>query len=118
MGIKSFSKNSRIHPSFNDVISTGTIAQKFCVGKEIKGVPIGLIIYAARNQYNHMDEEQYNKQTTSVFDELARYEMTDNIKHPAFDLKNPDIINYSHNVLALLSWNKYESYLSDMQKLI
>ena len=77
-----------------------------------------MILYAARNQYNHMDEELKNKLAVFVFDTIAQYELDGKGKDPAFDLQNTVIDNYSHNILALLEWTNYDKYISDMGKII
>ncbi len=35
---------------------TGSIAEKLCLGRLVHGIPIGLLIYAGRVQYNHWEE--------------------------------------------------------------
>jgi hypothetical protein len=119
MGIKSFSKNSIIPPIFDKYISASKNGRQiFCVGKEVSGLPTGIIIYAARNQYNHMDEGSLNPLSTFVFKTLAEYQTGGKYKNPAFDLANSMLNNYSHNILALLEWNDYETYLADMKIMI
>lgn len=119
-GIKSFSINSDIPATFNKFIPANKDdnRQIFCVGREIRNIPIGMIINAARNQYNHMDEGLSNKLSIFVFDTLAEYHTGGKYKDPSFDLENPILNNYSHNILALLEWNDYEAYLADMKKMI
>lgn len=44
----------------------------FCIGREVRGLPIGLIIYAGRNQYNHWDVPTLNTTNTKIFDIISR----------------------------------------------
>jgi hypothetical protein len=71
-------------------------------------------IYAGRNQFNHMDEVTFNKYTTYVFDRLAVFDPKKNIIDPAFQLSQPKIVNYASNIVAILGWKDYESYIIDM----
>lgn len=54
MGIRYFSRNTSIPASCASVVPARVkAAVPFCIGRELHGLPIGLIIYDARNQYNH-----------------------------------------------------------------
>lgn len=86
---------------------------KFCIGRLIKGVPIGLIIYAGRNQYNHWDEKPHEL-TEDIFDILATSNNATNYKDPAFNINLANIDVYSHNILSLLGWVSYNDYKNDM----
>lgn len=95
---------------------------KFCVGREIEGMPIGLIIYAARNQFNHMDKcimdlgELTNK---LVLDYLYK-NYSQKINDFDFNVYRDDITLVSHSVLDILGWtsrtstNPYEAYKRDI----
>jgi hypothetical protein len=51
MGITTYSTNSDIPKSCADYVKPGTHASRFCVGRHVKDVPLGLVVLAARNQY-------------------------------------------------------------------
>lgn len=120
MGINLYSKNKAVPSDFSSVITPKVV--HFCVGRRVRGVPIGLIIYAGRNQYNHWDEGQMrNPINQVVFDTLATNHGIEGIKQkkePAFDLKNEMIKIYSRNIVFILEWNSYERYLEDMKDLL
>lgn len=118
MGINSFSQNSSLPSQCIEICPTQRKALKFCIGKLICDLPIGIIIYAARNQYNHMDEETYNNVTTKVFDHIATYDTKGKYKIPFYDINNPDVINYANNILYLFEWREYEDYYNDMKDMI
>ncbi len=118
MGIKSFSKQSVLPDAGKGIIRNNDPRVAFCVGRQINGVPAGLIIYAARNQSNHMDEKLYNKAVSTVFDRIATYGTGGRYKNPAFDLNNAVLENYSNNMVSLLGWKNYDRYLEDMKKMI
>ena len=118
MGIRLLSKQ-KVLPDIckNILLKSNDPRVAFCIGREIKGVPAGLIIYAARNQYNHMDEKN-NDVTRAVFDKIATYGTGGEYKDPAFDLENVVLENYSSNIVSLLDWKNHNTYLEDMKTMI
>jgi len=125
MGIQLFSENKNILEelpgNIGSLITPKSV--KFCIGRLVSKLPIGLIIYAGRNQYNHMDLDAsaFNKLNKAIFNHLAENYYDDTkefFKDPAFDLENRLLINFSSNITALLGWRNYESYYSDMKSLI
>ena len=78
-----------------------------CVGREIIGIPIGLIIFAARNQYNHQDEpadrlQYYNR---IIFEELHRsIGKIGGTTGLSFDLFSVRPAMYAYSVVMLLGW--------------
>ncbi|MBN2964754.1 hypothetical protein JWV37_08170 [Sulfurospirillum sp. T05] len=97
---------------------------KFCAGREIGNMPMGLVIYAARNQFNHMDQRIMD------LDDLANKLILDDLyknfpqKINDFDLNiygdNTTLVSYS--ILDVLGWtfrtskNPYESYKQDINE--
>jgi hypothetical protein len=125
MGIQLFSENKNIleelPANIGSLITPKNV--KFCIGRVVSKLPIGLIIYAGRNQYNHMDLDAsaFNKLNKAIFNHLAENYDDDTkefFKDLAFDLENRLLINFSSNITALLGWRNYESYYSDMKSLI
>lgn len=116
MGISKYSTNSNIKKPIKKLLTDHTRQAKFCVGRDLRGIPIGLIILAARNQYNHWDDPKPRRFTINVFDKIATHSLK--FKDPAFDLTNQKIKIYSNNILSLLEWNNYKSYITDMEKII
>jgi len=118
MAILHFSTNHNVPDYLANVVKKGSKPAKFCIGRKIRETEIGLIVYAGRNQYNHMDEKSYNKITTNIFTRLASHGYDGNIIDPAFDLNNSKITIYSSNIIALLGWSCYENYITDMFDLL
>lgn len=120
-GIRWFSRNSVIPDNFT--VSLGKkkkAVAPFCIGRYVRNVPIGLIIYSGRNQYNHMDGEELHEPNRAVFDCLAKnhgYASDEPFLDPSFDLNNTTLINYSANVTALSGWRCYDNYFTDMSQL-
>lgn len=94
MGIQTFSSNDSIPDDCSELVAEGSKAVKFCIGRTVRTLPIGLIIYAARNQYNHMDDDAYSQITTNIFDRVAFAVSGGGFKDPAFDLNNQNLRNY------------------------
>lgn len=111
----------------NDIIPDGmptTLRQhhaKFCVGRTVRGVPLGLVVYAARNQHTHFDDQHLREPSKSVFNLLATahgYGGGQVIVDPAFDLNNMRLLSFASNVTALIDWRSYEQYSLDMQSML
>jgi hypothetical protein len=125
MGIQCFSENEEIPEnlpeSLYSLLKPKSKITKFCIGRRIRSVPIGLAIYAGRNQFNHMDDDELREPNVTIFNLLAQnYAGTTEqfSKDPAFDLKNGILTNFASNITGLLKWRDYESYYSDMYSLI
>jgi hypothetical protein len=120
MAIRLFSRNTAIPTSCTSFVHPDQrTVLPFCIGNESHGVPIGLVIYAGRNQYAHWDEESLNPVNKAIFSALndAFYE------HPfadlAFDLGNPTIPIYASEILeTALGWITYDAYLAEMKQLL
>ncbi|MBR9770758.1 MAG: hypothetical protein GYB54_06485 [Gammaproteobacteria bacterium] len=103
---------------------TGTVRRaqaKFCVGRTVRNVPLGLIIYAARNQHTHFNDDALREPSATVFQHLATshgYGGGGRIVDPAFDLSNPGLVSYASNVTALIEWRDYSQYISDMRDML
>ena len=120
MAIRLYSQNRSIPASCAQLVrSSHKSAIPFCIGSERHGIPIGLIIYAARNQYNHWDDEEPHEVTKSVFHSLSAALCHNMLADLAFDLSNPTINVYANEVLLIaLGWRSYDAYLSEMRALL
>ena len=111
-----YSTGGVVPPSLTTVVKPAT--QKFCVGRMVRGVPIGLVVYAARNQHTHFNEPPLREPSTSVFERLTsgpEFGTSLAFRDPAFDLRNPAILSFAANVTALLGWRNYEQYIGDIR---
>lgn len=50
--------------------ATFSLPEKFCVGRNIGDLPLGMLVFAGRNQYNHYDEDRLNVVNEVVFNAL------------------------------------------------
>jgi hypothetical protein len=120
MAIKIYSQNTSIPPSCAGFVTpTKRSALPFCIGVERHGVPLGLIIYAGRNQYAHWGDDEAHEVTTAIFAAL-NWAFRDNMwADLAFDLGNPTINIYAGEVLlTALGWRSYDTYLVQMKQLL
>lgn len=121
VGICLYSKNRVVPSELSSIVGPGTKAVRFCIGRPVRGVPIGLIIYAGRNQYNHWEEKSLREVNARIFDILAtNHGIKDaaGIREPAFALNNERVLIYSSNLAFILGWKSYDPYYTDMKNLL
>lgn len=120
MGIRIFSSNDRIPPNASGLVKASQkSAVPFCIGREIHGIPLGLLIYAARNQYGHWDEEMPHEVTRNVFSALTAAFEDNMLFDLGFELANPTINLYANEVLLVaMRWTTYDHYEHEMNSLL
>lgn len=93
-------------------------AKNYCIGRLVYDIPMGLIIYAGRNQYSHMEDKKYNNVTERVFEHLTVFDMDGKYRNPQFDLavRNKDI--YADNIVSILEWTDLKPFLKDMKVML
>jgi hypothetical protein len=94
---------------------------QFCVGRLVRTLPLGLIVYAARNQHTHFNDGLLREPSQSVFARLATghgHGSGQAILDPEFDLSNSHRASFASNVTALIAWRSYGAYLDDMQSML
>lgn len=114
-----YGSNRAIPPGLPDSLKSHHA--KFCVGRTVRTVPLGLVVYAARNQHTHFDEEALREPSASVFHLLATahgYGGGQQIIDPAFDLNNQSLLSFASNVTSLIGWRSYEQYATDMRTML
>ena len=120
MGILYFSRNEEIPKSCAGIVPPqNKKAIRFCIGREVYGLPLGLIIYAARNQYSHWDDEKLHPVANNVFYYLSAAFHDNPIYDLAFEISNPTITIHANEILlGALRWTTYDKYLSEMRDLL
>lgn len=119
MAIRLYSENKSIPPEFAACIKTNKNAIRHCIGRRVRDVPIGLLIYAGRNHYNHLEGGKLHEPNLTIFDKLAtNHKYGIGIRDPAFDLQGNVGWNLPSNVTSILGWRSYESYERDMVQLL
>lgn len=117
MAIRLYSKNRQIPAELSGVVKASCAS--YCIGPRVREVPLGLVIFAGRNQYNHIDDNHLREPNSTVFEWLAtKHGYGANIRDPAFDLNEGLLWNYASNVTSLIGWRDYESYEDDMRSLL
>ncbi|MBD9463922.1 hypothetical protein [Pseudomonas sp. Pdm06] len=100
-GLEIYSENTQLHEPWGAIIPP--YLAKFCVGREVRSTPLGLIVYAARNQHVHFNDSKLKNVSASIFNNLATaHGYGSNNKDPAFDLENPNLESYASNVTSLI----------------
>lgn len=120
-GISQYSVNTAIPGSCKRLgVKKKSRSAKFCIGREIHGIPMGLFIYAARIQYNHWEEgEPSNSIARNVFRHLYSAHSSDPLFDMAYDLEYPVPRPVTHYVVQVeFRWKKYEDYLEDIKVLL
>lgn len=122
MGISQFSTKQPVPSAFQGMMEERWSVTKYCIGREIRGVPIGMVILAGRNQYNHFDERPKLKNPAKRVFELLAYMGKDEqgkpLIDPAFNLHNDRLICFASNITGLLEWRSYEDYREDMMGML
>ncbi|MDD2744761.1 MAG: hypothetical protein PHV02_21070 [Rhodocyclaceae bacterium] len=94
---------------------------KYCIGRRVRTVPLGLVIYAARNQHTHFNDDALREPSASILRLLATargYGGNQEFADPAFDVNNPYLTSLSSNITSLVGWRSYEDYAADMHALL
>lgn len=116
-GLEIYSENTQVLEAWTAKIPPSLA--KFCVGRVVRSTPLGLIVYAARNQHTHFNDPQLRKASASVFANLAsEHGYSCSALDPAFDLNNPSLTSYACNVTALIEWRSFEKYQDDMCRML
>jgi len=121
MAISQFSQNVAVdHECAALSVTAGSKPVKFCVGRRVHGIPLGLLVYAARVQYNHWDEGRpSNPVPRAVFDALYRHYANDLLFDMAYVLDWPAPRPVAHYIVRHeLRWLTYDDYVSDMTSAI
>ena len=117
MAIRLYSMNKQIPVELSGFVKAANAP--YCIGRRVREVPLGLVIYAGRNQYNHVDDNKLSDLNSTVFEWLAtKHGCGTKIRDPAFDLKAGLVWNYPSNITSLIGWRDYKTYESDMRSLL
>ena len=111
-----YGKSVAIPPAWSDVVTERTA--KYCCGRLIRTVPLGLIIHAARNQHAHFDDPAPHRLTVKVFKLLATaHGYPTPQPNRTFDLSIP-MQSFASAIVDLISWPTFEHYVTDMRALL
>jgi hypothetical protein len=117
MGVRLYSKNEQIPAELSGFVKAANAS--YCIGRRVREVPLGLVIFAGRNQYNHIDDNNLREPNATVFEWLAtKHGYGENVRDPAFDLGAGLVWNYASNATSLIGWRDYDTYENDMRSLL
>ncbi len=116
VAIKKFSSIKEINPQYRS-FGVKDSHKKFCIGREVDGIPIGLLIYAGRTQYIHWESLE-NETVNKIFQHLYEIHAHDNSFDMIYDLNYPEPRPVSHYFIRLeLQWKTTDDYLNDMNNI-
>jgi hypothetical protein len=108
------------HSLYSGIEERHRIPSGFVKERIVYGVPVGLVIYAGRNQHNHIDAgSALSRLNRNIFEALAKFESEGTgWINPAFRLDNVHLYSYAANVLSSLGWDSVDAYNADMEILL
>lgn len=111
-------KVSKNDIEFEFIAKKNNQAIKYCIGRKVRDLPLGLAIYAARNQYSHWTNNLYSV-NKNIFDYIAKREVEINgkiekWKDPSFNLELDYFDVHTDQLFSLIGWKNYEDYEKDM----
>lgn len=113
--IECYSSNKVVPDQCRSIVKNSEGAIPFCIGRDVRGVPLGLVVFAGRNQHTHHNESNLNKVNIAVFERIASLPQYGAVTDPAFDLANPLLHSYACNITSILGWRSYEVYEHDLR---
>ena len=117
--IKQYSKNGAIPLSSSKLdIPIDNEKAGFYVGREVHGIPLGLLIFAAREQYSNWEQgTPSNPVAKGVFEHLRSTRKRDIWQDLLYELDWPVKRPAAHYIIQKeLKWLSYEDYISDMSQ--
>ena len=118
--IECYSKVDGVPEDCQDSFS-GPKIRLFCIGRRVHDVPIGLVIYAGRNQATHFNEKKLYGLNETIFQRLSDRNpsiLDKGQRDPSFDLLNPNLTIFADNITTLLGWRSFHEYNADMRALL
>lgn len=104
---------------------------RFCVGRDVRGLPIGTLVCAGRHQFAHWQDERprdekgragFSKFTQGVFDHMTRVRYNDPLMDLGYDLGNDfyrgTAIRADSLLLTEMGWTTYDRYFADMRDML
>lgn len=121
--VECYSKNTQVPQDWVSFIKPTSKPAPFCIGRLVRGVPLGLVIYAGRNQHIHFEDQNLREPNVEVFRRLAvnhRYGKgsKEPVVDPAFHLGTASITSFANNITALVEWRSLDAYEKDMRELL
>jgi len=119
MAIRLYSTKGEVHTKYQEFGITEKNSSLF-IGREVHGIPLGLLIYAGRIQYSHWDEgEPDNKLASRLFGHLRTIYYNDPLADMVYELDYPGHSPKSYYILrGELRWKTSADYFRDMREML
>lgn len=102
---------------------------KYCVGRDVHGLPLGAIIHAGRNQHEHWNEEEadhpsggFHRFVEGVFGHLVQVYYSDTLMDLTYGLGNPFAglrrSRADSLLLTTIRWTTFDQYERDMRSML
>ena len=121
VAIKQYSRNQIESGEFEEFgVTPNSNAAKFCIGRLVHGIPLGLLVFAGRNQFNHWEDgDPTNPVTNAVFDKLYLHHWNNPLADLVYLLDWPWFRPVTHFVMwDEMGWRSFEIYLDDMRGML
>jgi hypothetical protein len=122
-GIKQFGKVPDRTTSEWEGLTKSGARKKFLFGREVRGIPLGIVVLAGRNQHCHYEEEKPHKLTQQVFEALAtrceggerdtRFCLSTLMSEGGVPIRNA-----AAAILNVLEWTTFEKVVEDLQECV
>lgn len=112
------SSHSQVPETLQPVVGKGQRVAKFAIGRPVLGMPIGLLIYAARNQHVHYNDEELHEVNRNIFDSMSRHGRPLGSIARELDLTLHRGQSLANNMIFLLGWFTLDDYERDMLALL
>lgn len=119
--IKQYSQHQIDNGEFREFsVTPRSNAAKFCIGRLVHGIPLGLLVFAARNQFNHWEDgNPTNPVTKAVFHKLYLYYRTNPMADLVYELSWPWHRPVTHYVFwDEMQWRSFDLYMDDMRDML
>lgn len=120
-GIKKYRLPENLPPRCLELnVRASTAGAAFCIGRTVNNIPLGLLIYAGRIQYNHWEKgEPSNSIAHQVFEALRSAYRNDPHFDLGYALDYPTPRPVGHYIVRFeLDWISYDEYINDMTSIL
>lgn len=99
---------------------------QFWAGRIVRGLPLGAVLLAGRNQHMHSSDKDFNRFTTAAFARMATahgFPGYENVSDPGLSLAsrdrdNPLLRSLAHNILFVTGWKSPSDMREDLTDII
>ena len=116
------SSNTVVPAELAGIVKPDTRAVQFCVGRSIRRVPLGLVVYAGRNQHMHMEDATFNTVTEHVLAELRdnppERDMSALVVSDCFVVNQAEGKSQAKAFVDVLLWRDREAYERDLRSVL